>query len=173
MGGPLFSTKSGSGPHSSRLWRRHFLGISLGHTSSRYRSVGFLLTYLCLSLRATGGSAAISPLERRLLRRFAPRNDGVELSSCLKRTEREGFLLTRRAFASLERSSFAARRIHKPNHWLASVGFESFLKRTEREGFEPSVPVYPIQRFSKPSVSAAHPPLQKRKAPLMKYSFFL
>ena len=32
--------------------------------------------------------------------------------------------------------------------------------RAEREGFEPSVPVYPVRRFSKPLVSATHPPLQ-------------
>ena len=35
------------------------------------------------------------------------------------------------------------------------------LKRAEREGFEPSVPVYPVRRFSKPLVSATHPPLRK------------
>src|SRR5690606_16580062 len=33
----------------------------------------------------------------------------------------------------------------------------------EREGFEPSVPVYPVQRFSKPSLSTTQPSLQKKK----------
>ena len=34
-------------------------------------------------------------------------------------------------------------------------------KSSEREGFEPSLRLYALERFSKPSVSAAHPPLQK------------
>ena len=32
--------------------------------------------------------------------------------------------------------------------------------KSERAGFEPAVRVYPVRRFSKPLVSATHPPLQ-------------
>jgi hypothetical protein len=33
----------------------------------------------------------------------------------------------------------------------------------ETEGFEPSVPVNPVRRFSKPLVSATHPRLRTRR----------
>ena len=42
----------------------------------------------------------------------------------------------------------------------------------EREGFEPSVPVYPVQRFSKPSLSTTQPSLHdvenQRLAPIFR-----
>ena len=38
-------------------------------------------------------------------------------------------------------------------------------KLTERAGFEPAVQAVPVRRFSKPLVSATHPPLQAHSQP--------
>ena len=60
----------------------------------------------------------------------------------------------------------------KPRKLLILTVVEVYKRRAERPGFEPGVEFYALRRFSKPLVSATHPPLRVEIFLLGKDSIF-